>query len=431
MTRRAYVATGMAVGLVLGGAALMSPAGAEQPSAGCATPTLAHPQSAQDVGETKPGVLRAAAVRNEDSVPGLVARAQKDDSIWLDRCVEAFYAEDKATAAEKAAAGATMGAATAAAASLPLAAVPLADTFTLESKPGSARTIYLDFKGATVTGTAWNNSYGGTLVFEPYSIDATVSTNFSDAELTEIQKTWQVVAEDYAPFDVNVTLKDPGAAAHRPDLVDRPRLRHPRGDHQRRHRLQRLRLRRRRVRRRLQHLRQQPQLLPAGLVFSNGTTKNGKYVGEATSHEVGHNFGLNHDGTASSGYYSGSAPWAPIMGASYNQPVTQWSKGEYPGANNPQDDLTQIATGAPVRADEDTAGPIALANSASAAASSPAARTSTATRSPRPAAPPSRWPTARRSPTSTCSCGSSTRPVPRSHWSTRRPPASARPRRPA
>ncbi len=161
----------MAVGLVLGGAALMSPAGAEQPSAGCATPSLAHPQSAQDVGETKPGVLRAAAVRNEDSVPGLVARAQKDDSIWLDRCVEAFYVEDKATAAQKTAAGDTMGAEAVTAASLPLASVPLTNTFTLESRPGAARTIYLDFTGETVTGTAWNNSYGSTLSFAPYSID--------------------------------------------------------------------------------------------------------------------------------------------------------------------------------------------------------------------------------------------------------------------
>ena len=41
-------------------------------------------------------------------------------------------------------------------------------------------------------------------------------------------------------------------------------------------------------------------------------------------------------------------------------------EGEYPGANNRQDDLAQIATGAAVRGDEDTAGAIALANGASA-----------------------------------------------------------------
>ncbi len=175
-----------------------------------------------------------------------------------------------------------------------------------------------------------------------------------------------MVAEDYAPFDVNVTLKDPGTAAldrtSSSDLVYGARavitnggtvyndcgcggvayvnVFNTSGS---------------------THSYYQP-----ALVFSDGTTKNGKYVGEATSHEVGHNLGLNHDGTSSSGYYSGSAPWAPIMGASYNQPVSQWSKGEYPGANNAQDDLTQIATGAAVRGDEDTSGAIALANGASA-----------------------------------------------------------------
>jgi hypothetical protein len=87
-------------------------------------------------------------------------------------------------------------------------------------------------------------------------------------------------------------------------------------------------------------------------VFSNGTGKGGKSVGVATSHEIGLNFGLSPDGTATTGYYSGAAPWAPIMGASYYQPVTQWSKGEYAGANQQQDDLAIIANGAPLRTDD-------------------------------------------------------------------------------
>jgi len=244
------------------------------------------------------------------------------------------------------------GSAAVAATSPPNATVPLADTFTLESKPGSNRTIYLDFTGDTVTGTAWNNTYGASITAEPYSIDSTVDTNFSDAELTEIQRAWQVVAEDYAPFDVNVTTKDPGAAAidrtSSIDLVYGTRavitnggvvynqcgcggvayvnVFNSSGS---------------------THMYYQP-----AWVFSNGTTKSGKYMGEATSHEVGHNFGLNHDGTASSSYYSGSAPWAPIMGASYSQPVSHWSIGEYPGANNTQNDVSVIAGGAPLRADD-------------------------------------------------------------------------------
>ena len=61
-------------------------------------------------------------------------------------------------------------------------------------------------------------------------------------------------------------------------------------------------------------------------------------VAEASSHEVGHALSLAHDGTSGTSYYtghgSGSTGWAPLMGASYYQPVTQWSAGEYVNANN-------------------------------------------------------------------------------------------------
>lgn len=356
MTLRRTVALGI-VGLLAAAGSLTTVA-AEAAPADC-TPVLAKAARAGDVARTNPSAFKKAEARNAGRMKDFATVARTDKTLWLDQCATAYFVEGTATAAEQQSAQAAL------AASAPLAGVPLADTFTLESKPGSARTIYLDVKGATLTGTAWNNTYGSSLTFEPYSIDSTVDTNFSDAELTEIQKMWQTVAEDYAPFDVNVTLKDPGAAAidrtSSSDLVYGTRalitnggtvytqcgcggiayvgVFNTTGSN---------------------HGYYQP-----ALVFSNGTTKNGKYVGEATSHEVGHNFGLNHDGTATSGYYSGSAPWAPIMGASYSQPVSQWSKGEYPGANNQQDDLAQIATGAPVRADEDSAGPIGLAGGGS------------------------------------------------------------------
>lgn len=78
---------------------------------------------------------------------------------------------------------------------------------------------------------------------------------------------------------------------------------------------------------------------------------------DTISHEVGHTLGLSHDGRTTNGdtYYgghgSGATSWAPIMGApwsddgspsSLQEDVTQWSRGEYPDANNTQDDLAII-----------------------------------------------------------------------------------------
>ena len=67
-----------------------------------------------------------------------------------------------------------------------------------------------------------------------------------------------------------------------------------------------------------------------------------KYVWETVSHEVGHTFNLRHDGTSEEAYYLGHADWAPIMGAGFYSPVSQFSKGEYADANNKQDDLATI-----------------------------------------------------------------------------------------
>ncbi|HCB02830.1 MAG TPA: hypothetical protein DEQ43_00940, partial [Nocardioides bacterium] len=88
-------------------------------------------------------------------------------------------------------------------------------------------------------------------------------------------------------------------------------------------------------------------------IFPHQLGNSTKAIAEAVSHEVGHNFGLQHDGTSTLGYYSGHANWAPIMGTGYSRPVVQWSAGEYAGANNTaQDDVAIIAAKAPYRADE-------------------------------------------------------------------------------
>jgi len=232
------------------------------------------------------------------------------------------------------------------------ALVPLDQTFLLHSRPGAARTIYLNFRGTQLSGTAWNGS-GTTLTALPFDTDG-IPYSFSTAELERIQYIWQRVVEDFAPFDVDVTTEPPpadrltrggstdgvfgttvlvtsrsgvyscscGGVAYIGIFDDTSDYYKP------------------------------------ALVFYDALgSGNEKYVAEAISHEAGHNMGLQHDGYSGGGYYSGQGSgatgWAPIMGVGYYQPVVQWSKGEYATANNAQDDYTVMgANGLPLRADD-------------------------------------------------------------------------------
>lgn len=301
------------------------------------------PRAVRALGDRLPAVAR----RNGLTPRRLSSILEQDRTAWLDRQGRLYYVEPLAPTQARALAQAPATAA---------APYPLDQTFQLNSLPGSARTIFLDFDGATVTGTAWNAGFAlPSGAHQGWSLDADYAT-FSDAERTVIQGVWQRVAEDYAPFDVNVTTQDPGAAvidrSSSSDSVFGTRALISRsasawaalcdqncggiaylgvfdswGS---------------------THAYYQP-----AWVFPDGTGNDAKGIAEATAHEVGHNFGLSHDGTASTDYYLGHTSWAPIMGAGYYQPITQWDNGTYLGANNTEDDLAVIAAGgAPVRADE-------------------------------------------------------------------------------
>lgn len=230
---------------------------------------------------------------------------------------------------------------------------PLDQTFSLHSKPGSKRVIYIDVDGHTLSNTAWN---GGTvpnpLVCTPWDTDGNPSS-FSDAERTKVQQVWQRVAEDYAPFDVDVTTQDPGAAAMtRDSLADEyygvrvlitPMSSYFGGAGGRAF---------------VGVFDSIGDAYKPALIFPEKLANGEKYVGEACSHEAGHTLGLLHDGTTSGAEYyqghgTGETGWAPIMGSGYYKPVTHWSKGEYPLANNQEDDLAIInQNGAVYRADD-------------------------------------------------------------------------------
>ena len=232
----------------------------------------------------------------------------------------------------------------------------LDQTFLMHSRPGANRTIYLDFNGATITNSAWNSN-GNTINATPYDIDG-VPGSFSDTELQRIQYIWQRVAEDYAPFDVDVTTEAPT-----PDRLTRTDT--------------------------------SDTVFGTTVVITNNSgvyscscggvayvgvfnstsekykpalvfynmLGNGdeKAVAEAISHEAGHNMGLSHDGTSGTSgnaYYSGQGSdpvtgWAPIMGVGYYKPLVQFSKGEYANANNTEDDFAVMQSyGLPLRADD-------------------------------------------------------------------------------
>lgn len=228
----------------------------------------------------------------------------------------------------------------------------LDQTFLLHSKRGSTKTIYLNFVGAKITNTAWSS---GTLNAVPFDMDGNTAA-FSDAELQRIQYMWQRVAEDYAPFDVDVTTEapaDPGILSrsgstdqvYGTTVVITTRagvyncscggvayvgIFNDVSDYYK----------------------------PALVFYDALGPSDEKYVAEAISHEAGHNMGLSHDGTTTTGYYQGQGTdavtgWAPIMGVGYYKPLVQFSKGEYANANNKEDDFVVAqSNGLPLRTDD-------------------------------------------------------------------------------
>lgn len=243
---------------------------------------------------------------------------------------------------------------------------------TLESRPGAAGLIYLDFDGEMLTSPEWNNG-------------VTVQLHPSGLNDTQVRQIFEAVKEDFRPFNVNVTtrrdLYDARDAAGPPyrrirmivtptdawnpqvgadaiceqgafadagvtyvQLPAPPHVRDPRY---------------------------------AGLAFvrffdANGTiVQTARDIASSISHEIGHGFGLHHDGNdyrplggrlgqympgTGIGISHGPAGlvgattknlsvWTPIMGSNTLGFLTQWSKGDYYGYHlgGTQPDLDDVA----------------------------------------------------------------------------------------
>ncbi len=219
-------------------------------------------------------------------------------------------------------------------------------TFLLHSRPGSKRVIYLDFDGHKTTGTVWNKYVKKSMMTPPYTSDD--GAEFSESDLANIELIWSIVAEDFAPFNVDVTTQNPGIEALRKkgssdgaygirvciggSSMDW--LEFPAGGVA------------------LLNSFAWDSDTPAFVFPAELGGGNPKYVGDTISHEVGHTLNLMHDGQGTTEYYEGHGDWAPIMGASFDKSVAQWSKGEYENASNKQNDIALISRYCPVVPDQ-------------------------------------------------------------------------------
>ncbi len=243
----------------------------------------------------------------------------------------------------------------------------------LNSNPSAPADLYLDFDGHKE-----NLRFGGigdnikaTDTRGSFSMDANRSS-FSEAEVTAIQTVWEHVAEDFSPFNVNVTTIEPESSrfsngqavrvviggadefwfnpTNDPETgaagVHYPKFRHIAFVFSDEH---------------VHALGSQQELLAAA-------------IGNTVSHEAGHAYGLDHqefydrDGTQpkktsdlnpeyNPGQRQGPGSeilddWAPIMGGGADDKRTTWHNGATSASNRDQDDMAVLGRVLGYRADD-------------------------------------------------------------------------------
>jgi hypothetical protein len=198
----------------------------------------------------------------------------------------------------------------------------------LNSYNTAAAVVYLDFDGEAVAGTSWN-------------VNGPFNCNSSGLNETQITEVFNRVAEDFRPFNINITTSENRyfqAPAN-----------------------QRIRI----------IITTSHEWYGSGsggvaflssFVWGNGTPAfvfsalfgfNVKNIAEAASHETGHTMGLRHQSNYDAncvktseynwGTGAGEIGWAPIMGAGYGQNMTLWHNGPSSvGCSNLQNELNVI-----------------------------------------------------------------------------------------
>lgn len=203
----------------------------------------------------------------------------------------------------------------------------------LSSHPDAKATIFLDFDGHTVEGTSWNRT------------DQPIVCAGSGLTATQILHVFNRVAEDYRPFNINIT-------------TDSVKFMEAPAD--------------RRMRAIITKTSSWYGNTAGGVAFI-GSFRSGddtpcfifsalfgynlKKIAEAISHESGHTLGLYHQSQYDENcnkitdYYagqgSGEIGWAPIMGVGYNRNFTLWGNGPSSlGCTKYQSDLDIISSSA-------------------------------------------------------------------------------------
>ncbi len=223
----------------------------------------------------------------------------------------------------------------------------------LNSRPGAAYTVYLDFDGFAFSGN-WGT--GSTL-----TPGNTAAYTGNDAQKSDV---WARISEKYSAFNINVTTVDPAVAAQqagtslaRQNYYDATA--------------------------KLMHtviggngswvggggisyvgVTQNAQAGSNGyhtdFCFAAQAPNNTQFVAEASAHENGHGFSLNHQGDSGVGVtnfsteYSsnngavGNGSYAPVMGNSYSTQRGTWRTGTYynslakPPTTTNQNDITNL-----------------------------------------------------------------------------------------